>query len=150
MIKYLNTLVTFAEIPEEVTFSINITNCQNRCPGCHSPELRENIGTELSNEELKSLIEKNKGISCVLFLGEGNDKSRIEELGKFVQSLGLKSAVYSGCEEVPEEYWDCFDYIKIGPYIESLGPLNSKTTNQRLYKKIENSKFEDITSMFWK
>jgi len=150
MIKYLNTMVTFAEIPEEVTFSINITNCKNRCPGCHSPELRENIGTELSNEELKNLIEKNKGISCVLFLGEGNDKSRIGELGKFVQSLGLKSAIYSGCIEVPEEYWNCFDYIKIGPYIESLGPLNSKTTNQRLYKKTNDSKFEDITSMFWK
>ena len=62
MIKYLNTMVTFAEIPVEVTLSINITNCQNKCPGCHSPELRENIGTELTKDELNNLINKNKGV----------------------------------------------------------------------------------------
>ena len=39
--------------------------------------------------------------------------------------------------------------IKLGPYIEELGPLNSKTTNQRFYK-IEKNKLVDITNLFWK
>ena len=39
--------------------------------------------------------------------------------------------------------------IKLGPYIEELGPLNSKTTNQRFYK-IEEGKLVDITNLFWK
>jgi anaerobic ribonucleoside-triphosphate reductase activating protein len=43
-----------------------------------------------------------------------------------------------------------FDYIKIGPYIEHLGCLKDRTTNQRLYKRISDDEFSDITSRFWK
>ena len=46
-----------------------------------------------------------------------------------------------------------FDYIKLGPYDEKLGPLTSKTTNQ-IFFKIEHlddrSFVTDITSKFWK
>lgn len=35
--------------------------------------------------------------------------------------------------------------IKLGPYIEELGPLTSKTTNQRMYKVIYNH-YEDGTA----
>ena len=31
--------------------------------------------------------------------------------------------------------YQIFDYIKVGPYVEELGPLTSKTTNQKLYAK---------------
>ena len=37
MVRYHNFDVVFAEIPGETTLAINITNCPNRCPGCHSP-----------------------------------------------------------------------------------------------------------------
>ena len=43
-----------------------------------------------------------------------------------------------------------FDYIKIGPYIEHLGPLKAKTTNQRMYRKTDDGTFEDITERFWR
>ena len=43
-----------------------------------------------------------------------------------------------------------FDYIKIGPYIKHLGPLKEPTTNQRLYRQVDEGHFEDITSRFWK
>jgi anaerobic ribonucleoside-triphosphate reductase activating protein len=43
-----------------------------------------------------------------------------------------------------------FDYIKIGPFIKHLGPLNKPTTNQRLYRQNETGTFEDITSLFWR
>jgi anaerobic ribonucleoside-triphosphate reductase activating protein len=43
-----------------------------------------------------------------------------------------------------------FDYIKIGPYIAHLGPLSKPTTNQRLYKRVGDGEFIDITSRFWK
>ena len=39
--------------------------------------------------------------------------------------------------------------IKLGPYIEELGPLNSKTTNQRFYK-VNEKELIDITNLFWK
>ena len=51
-----------------------------------------------------------------------------------------------------------FDYIKLGHYDEDLGPLNSPTTNQKLFKlthkKLEGGtkciNFENITHLFWK
>ena len=42
-----------------------------------------------------------------------------------------------------------FDYVKVGPYIEECGPLNKRTTNQRLYKCDKNGNKEDITYRFW-
>ena len=41
------------------------------------------------------------------------------------------------------------DYVKVGPYKEDLGPLNKRTTNQRLYKMVDGVKI-DITERFWK
>ena len=46
-------------------------------------------------------------------------------------------------------YLKCLDYIKINPYIKSLGGLADKTTNQRMYR-IENGAMIDITKEFWK
>lgn len=139
-------MVTFEEIPTEVTLSLSISNCQNRCSGCHSPELRCNIGTELTNEVLDELINKNNGISCVLLLGEGNDRSRLIDIAKRVRNEHkLAVALYSGRDNVEEDVWNAFDYVKIGRYVASLGPLNKVTTNQRLYKS-----GKDITNLFWK
>ena len=61
----------------------------------------------------------------------------------------MEVALYSGRPEVPNTYWRVFHYIKTGPYIEKLGPLNSPSTNQRLYK-VEGHRRIDITSQFWK
>lgn len=148
MIKYVNSMVTFEELTTEVTLSLSISNCQNRCPGCHSSELRKDIGTELTDDILDKLIQENDGVSCVLFLGEGNDKNRIIELARRVKQHNLKVALYSGRDEVEDKLWNEFDYIKIGRYIQKLGPLNSPTTNQRLYQIRENKRI-DITNKFW-
>ena len=56
MIKYYNSMVVFEEIPNEITLAINITNCPCHCKGCHSKFLWEDIGTELTFEELDRLI----------------------------------------------------------------------------------------------
>ena len=50
MIKYTDTQIVFSEIPDEITLAINISNCQNNCPGCHSPYLKQNIGKELTTK----------------------------------------------------------------------------------------------------
>ena len=42
-----------------------------------------------------------------------------------------------------------FDYIKLGPYIEQLGGLNSASTNQRFYR-IQNNEMIDMTNIFYK
>ena len=55
--KYLDTMITFSEFPDEIALCINITNCPFHCPGCHSPELWEDIGTELTFDEVLKLID---------------------------------------------------------------------------------------------
>ena len=65
MIKYFNSMVVFEEIPSEITLAINITNCPCHCKGCHSKFLWEDIGVELTKDELYKLIDVNDGITCV-------------------------------------------------------------------------------------
>lgn len=157
MLKYLNTQVTFAEVPDEITLCINITGCKNGCKNCHSSYLAEDIGNPLNKTVLSKLLEDNKGISCVSFMGGDRDTIHIVALASWVKThTNLKVAWYSGRQEISDivaRQLRWFDYIKPGPYIEEFGPLNSKTTNQRMYKVIEqngNYGLVDITNKFWK
>ena len=157
MLKYLNTQVTFAEVPDEITLCINITGCKNGCKNCHSSYLAEDIGEELNDLALNRLLIKNQGITCVAFMGGDSDPSEINEFARKLKvHTNLKVAWYSGRQELSNEIeLKNFDYIKLGPYIEELGPLNSKTTNQRFYGVLKINKLEeiyvlnDITYMFW-
>lgn len=150
MIKYRDYYIVFEEIPDKVSLAINITNCQNNCVGCHSAELKCDIGNILSFDEVDKIIKDNSGINCFLFMGEGNDKEALLKIAKYIKDkYKLSIAIYSGRKNVEEEFYNIFDYVKIGPYIEKYGPLNEVTTNQRLYK-IENNKKVDITNVFWK
>ena len=49
MLKYVNTAITFAEFPDEISLLINISNCPCHCKGCHSAYLAEDIGEPLLN-----------------------------------------------------------------------------------------------------
>lgn len=157
MLKYKGTLITFSEIPDEISLCINITGCPIKCEGCHSPWLAEDDGTSLSIKELQRLININNGITCVCFMGGDADPKYIGYLA-FIISMGypkLKTAWYSGRNTIEELNLDLADwnYIKVGPYIKEKGPLNNPNTNQRLYQVIEDKgKFSliDITYKFWK
>lgn len=155
MVKYdsNSTMVCMSEIPDHISLGISITNCTGRCEGCHSPWLREDIGDELTESVLDELIKKNDGINCILFLGEGKNKERILELGRYVRDKypSLKTAIYSGRNNVEDEYYKVFDFIKIGAYNAKYGPLNKRTTNQILLEvDRETGLRKDITSRFWR
>lgn len=155
MIKYVDAMVTFAEVPNEITLSLNISNCPNDCKGCHSPYLRSDIGIELSYFELEELLRLNQGITCICFLGGDANPEQINDLAKWVKAHSkIKTAWYSGVQKLSEKiHLDNFDYIKLGPYIEEKGPLTKKTTNQ-IMLEIDHSCgrpiVKDITSRFWK
>ena len=151
MVKFYNAMVVFEEIPDEITIAINITNCPCRCPGCHSQFLWENIGDELTTDELRKIIVDNSGITCVCFMGGDSNPEEIDKLSSFVkEKFLLKTAWYSGMDKLSDKIdINDFDYIKIGHYDEKSGPLNKKTTNQRLYRVVGGDLI-DITSKFWK
>ena len=151
MLKYVDAKVVFAEVPDEVTLAINISNCPCQCKGCHSSYLAQDIGTELTFSELRRLIKHNSGISCIAFMGGDSEPKRIDALASFVTNhYQLKVAWYSGRQELSKEIdLQNFDAIKLGSYKEEFGPLNSRTTNQRFYK-VNEKELIDITNLFWK
>lgn len=150
MLKYVDTKIVFQEIPDEITLCINISNCPCHCEGCHSSYLAEDIGEELNDLALNRLLIKNQGITCVAFMGGDSDPLEINEFARKLKvHTNLKAAWYSGRQELSKDIdLKNFDFIKLGPYIKELGPLNSKTTNQRFYK-VNNNQLIDITKKFW-
>ena len=67
-LKYYNTAIAMQEIPDEISFVINITGCPHHCEGCHSPHLWENGGYPLS-WALDEAFRYVGYISCILFMG---------------------------------------------------------------------------------
>lgn len=150
--KYVDTQVVFEEIPDEITLCVNISNCPFHCPECHSKHLWDDIGDELDEVSIDKLLSKNKGISCICFMGHGSSSGWIEmkKYAKYIKEKyeGMKIALFSGNENLPLNELQEFDYIKTGPYIKDLGPLNSPTTNQRMYKNVGKNKWENITEQY--
>ena len=150
------TNVVLEEIPDRLTLAIDISNCTGLCEGCHSPFLRRDVGVELTPEAIDSLIAGNFGINCFLFLGEGNDHAALMSAANYVRRAypSLALGLYSGRESVEEDVGELFDYVKIGPFRPSCGPLNKTTTNQRLYRILHNADgtrtVDDITARFWR
>lgn len=135
--KYTDTQIVFRELPDETTLAINISGCPLRCEGCHSPYLRDNIGTSITKEVLEELIEKNKGITAVCFMGGDAQPLGITASAKWLKHKypELKIGWYSGREQLAVDIdLAYFNYIKLGPYNHLLGGLDSLTTNQRLYE----------------
>lgn len=155
MLKYTDCQVTFSEVPDEISLAIEISNCPIHCPGCHSPELWKDIGNILNKSNLEDLLISNKGITCVCFMGGDAEPLEVNELSKWVHehyTNTIKTCWYSGNNSYPTFTPD-FNYIKIGPYKEKYGPINVKTTNQRMVEIIKTDKdwyMKDITYKFWK
>lgn len=159
MLKYCGHYITFQEVPNEVSLTFTITNCPYRCEGCHSPWLQSDIGDELTIADILDYINQYQGaITCVCFMGTGGDIIALGKLINYVHKLGLKVCIYTGksCDEA----WNMVefflnhevyvpDYVKYGMYIKELGGLNSKTTNQRMMMRTNDS-WENITPLFWK
>ena len=156
MLKYVDTRVCFQEVPDEISLCINLSGCPHRCEGCHSSYLQDDIGEPLDEDVLDKLIEKNKGVTCICFMGGDNAIPFVLSLGRYVRNkYKLKSAWYSGLvfsNQNLYNYSEYFDYVKTGPFIKSRGPLTSPTTNQKFYKLTfgHPEKYKDITYKFWK
>lgn len=156
MLKYVDSKVVFAEIPDEITLAINISNCPCHCEGCHSPYLADDIGEPLDLQHLTDLIDSSRGISCVCIMGGDANPSEVDDIAQDIKEYypELKVAWYSGRQELSKEIeLENFNYIKLGPYIKDKGPLNCRTTNQVMLEidVIQGKVFKkDITAKFWR
>ncbi len=160
--KFVNTGVVFQEVPDEVTLSVNISNCPCHCMGCHSEYLWDDIGEPLNAMSMGMMLKDYaKDITCVCLMGGDAETKEVNDLAAWIRSAypKLKIGWYSGRRELsPDIKLRNFDYVKLGPYVETKGPLNKPTTNQRMYQVVKEKmegkpttyKLNDITSKFWK
>ena len=155
MLKYVDSKVVFAEIPDEITLAINISNCPCHCEECHSPYLAEDIGEPLDLQHLTDLIDSNRGITCVCIMGGDANPSEVDDIAQDIKEYypELKVGWYSGRDYISKDIdMSNFNYIKYGHYDKDKGPLNSKTTNQVMLEidVIQGKVFtKDITAKFW-
>lgn len=137
MLKYVSYDIVFREIPDETTLALNLSNCPNGCTGCHSPWLQEDRGEPLTEEALIGLLGcYGNAVTCLCFMGGDAEPYEVARLAAFLkQTTTIKVGWYSGRSVLPSDFpVHHFQYIKLGPYIERLGPLSSPTTNQKLYR----------------
>lgn len=103
--------------------------------GCHSSDSwNAHKGEELTEIKLKDDLRKfQRGITCVLFMGGDWDVLALNRLLLVVKDFGLKTALYSGADDVHSDLKSNLDYIKLGSYQKQLGGLESLETNQVLW-----------------
>ena len=139
--------VTATEVPDEISLCFEISECPHRCKGCHSPHLQTSCGTPLLDIIDEALIMYDGMVTCVCFMGGDNNQKALCNISHWIKATypEIKICVYSGNDTVPQWLVDTIDYIKLGEYDESLGGLNSETTNQRMYIA---ETMDDITYKF--
>lgn len=149
MIKFTRTQIVFQEVPDEISYAFVLSCCPGMCDGCHSSELRQSLGTELTTDVISSSVASQaRFITCVLFLGGDNDPQGLAELVRYTKNLGFRTAVYSGMYN-NSILWNLqeLDYLKLGPWVAKKGPLGSSKGNQVMYFRDGNSLI-DVTYKF--
>lgn len=153
MLKYTNAEVVFQEFPDETTLAFNISGCPIHCKGCHSKFLWEDVGTPLTIPNIYKELKLHDGITCIGFMGGDNDRDLLNAIITVIKKEypNLKIGWYTGEDNYDGVNLAYLDYIKVGPYIQELGGLTNKNTNQRMYQ-IEHTykiSMNDITQRFW-
>lgn len=132
--RYTDHRIVFQEIPDEISLAFLISGCQLKCHGCHSwQSWSAHTGQELTASELSKYIQKYQGwVTCVLFLGgEWHENALIEHL-QFCQKIKLKTALYTGEDNVSPQIKLHLDFLKTGHFDQKKGGLESRITNQKL------------------
>lgn len=141
-LKYSNYAIVMQEVPDEVSLAINISDCPYKCKGCHSKYLWEYKGSYLI-DDIDELLNQYEGlVTCVCFMGGDQNENELLICLNKVKEKQMKTCLYTGRDSIDlisDLIISHLDYIKVGRYIEELGGLDKKTTNQKMYD-LKNNK----------
>ncbi len=141
-LKYVGYSIVMQEVPDEISLAINISGCPYKCKGCHSKYLWDYNGNYLI-DDIDTLLNKYDGlITCVCFMGGDQNPKELLECIKKSKGKNMKTCLYTGCdslESINESIIVELDYIKIGRFIEEIGGLDNKNTNQKMFD-LKNNK----------
>ena len=145
VLKYpvVNTDITFNELPDKMAYAIELGACKQHCVGCHSPELQEE---DVPLTPLPDILEEaqgaiDAGANAIVVMGGTNNKhTTAESLISLLSALSdiAPTGLYSGSEDEERDKMIALEghctWLKTGPYVDTLGGLESTRTNQRLYR----------------
>lgn len=145
VLKYpvVNTDITFNELPDKMAYAIELGACKQHCVGCHSPELQKE---DVSLTSLLDILEEaqdaiDAGANAIVVMGGTNNKHiTAESLIALLQDLSdiAPTGLYSGSEDEEQDKMIAMEghctWLKTGPYMDTLGGLESPRTNQRFYR----------------
>ena len=158
MLKYLNYQILPNEIPNELSLGISVLGCPQHCEGCHSPHLWDvnsaGLGKDLDIAEWHALRSLQNGFSCVLFMGgDWNPSDLMKSILEASTVTERPCALYSGQEfEVLQRTIDLrmLKYLKWGAYRKDLGGLQSRTSNQQIWRLEDGVPVENLNHYFWR
>lgn len=155
LVPVVSTGITLNEVPDKVAFFIELGSCTQRCKGCHSKELWEEVKEPTSLDVLLKEAEKAiaKGANAIVLMGGTCNGLHTEELYIILQALSeiAPTCLYSGSDDQKLNRFFAENtnimWIKTGSYKEELGGLSSPMTNQRFYRK----EYEEISKkhQYW-
>lgn len=128
---------SFVEHPDYLNLTIYIDGCPNKCKGCSWKGVPKNVSDYSLDDFKDTLLIYKKRVQCVVFLGGDWLGDTLVPFLKEAHKHGLQTCLYSGKSNMSDINKDLIanlDWLKLGPWIDSLGPLRSPTTNQRFYK----------------
>lgn len=153
--------VTMTEIPNRLAVFFEVGNCTVHCKGCHSKHLWDTANRD-NSDSLNDIMHYadryyQMGANAILFMGGLRSlnvppSKFINEILRPLYEKGYDIGLYDGGfwdSLVEEASWYC-KWIKVGPYIETLGGLDSTTTNQKFYEKIDDKWVDQTTNYFHK
>ena len=150
MLKMAGHSIVFQEVPDEISLAIEITGCRHHCEGCHSPHLWEDTGRPVM-DLLPDLLANYEGmITCVCFMGGDHDQRCLADLANYAHHHRLKTCLYTGLNSVTDLRLDLLkhlNYVKVGNWDASRGPLSDPNTNQRFYKLQTVTQFDGSTAL---
>lgn len=152
MLKYYSKIVVLQEVPGEISVSFAIAGCPHNCKNCSwANTINKLPQKELTDEKFIDQLNKYKGLAtCILFMGGNWEKEDLIKKLKMAKKYGFKTCLYTGdvLENVDNSILENLSYVKVGPYVETLGGLDKPTTNQRFYdlinKKTLNEEFRRV------
>ena len=145
--------VSLNEVPDKVSCVVELGGCLRACKGCHSPNLQGTFTKPkmyLSDLEefVDNQIEKGCDAICIMG-GDCSCEMTLDELKAVVNTLATIAPVclYSSNPNAEPFEEMQLKWLKVGPYIESKGGLETPGTNQMLLE-ITRSNRVDIIDTF--
>lgn len=142
LVPVVSTGITLTEIPDRISYFIELGNCSKHCPNCHSPYLSDTVISPPDLAGVERMVEHaaERGADAIVLMGGTTNGIRDDDLITICQTLGniLPVGLYSGRDDEERDkdiaLRGSLHWLKTGSYQEELGGLDSPRTNQRFYE----------------